>query len=393
MDNIMIIKNNIYNLEKVWRNYKTDYTYDSKGKLFPFPKKGTEWNDIENFINILKSLTNYLDIKEKYILYSTSKNCLICNKKNITAKRYYNMNVMWEDGLSHYIETHYIEPSTMFKKFIYQNETLKITRKLNMNMSNSKNSRFIIEKIKNNNYDYVMITKNQLLILDALMIHGGYNKKYIDNNKNINRYSEHSGLLDFDNNTLSKITVSAKTPRVDTQDNEIYLPDNMNEMLEYEYIFHTHPPTPKPGGRAVDGVLYEFPSIGDLYHFIDHHNEGNVIGSLVVASEGLYNIRKLKLDTENIVVDDNELFNQFQIICNSVQKNSIKKYGYNFTDNIFFSDIAQNKTYINSINNVLNKFNLHIDYYPRKKGKKNLWYIDTVFLVFRDNKIIKNIKK
>ena len=40
----------------------------------------------------------------------------------------------------------------------------------------------------------------------------------------------------------------------------------------YQYLFHTHPPTPKPGGRAGEGIVYEFPSIGDILHFIDHFN-------------------------------------------------------------------------------------------------------------------------
>lgn len=393
MDNIMIVNNRTYNLEKIWRKSKTDYTYDSKGKLFPFPKKGIIWSDIKNFIVILKSINNYLDAHKKYILYDMPRKCLLCNKKNITTRRYYNMNMMWEDGFSHYIEKHYIEPSLLFKKFIYRNTiSKKINRMDNIDSNdNNKKTPFVIKKIKTFDTDYVMISRNQLLILDALMIHGGYTKKYIDTDKSNNKYSEHAGLLDFENNTLSKIVVSGKTHRVDTTDDEIYLPDDMKEMLDYEYIFHTHPPTPKPGGRVKNGILYEFPSVGDLYHFIDHHNEGNVIGSLVITTEGLYNIRKLKQDDENIIIDDDELFNQYHKIFTEVQNKSIKKYGYNFTNNIFFSKISQNTTYINDINMVLNKFNLNIDYYPRKKGKYNIWYIDTVFLVFRDNK--KKLKK
>lgn len=386
MDNIIVINNNKYNLEKIWRKFKTDYTYDSKGKLFPYPKKGKKWAHIKKFTDILSSLNDFLDIKNKYKLYDKPRHCLLCNKKNITTKRYYNMNIMWEDGFIHYIDKHYIEPSIMFKKFIYQNKTLKKLNRTSINRLKNKKSYFSIEKIKKQTIDYVMITKNQLHILDALMIHGGYHKKYIDTDKNINRYSEHAGLLDFDNNKLSKIVVSGKTNRIDSEDDEIYLPDDMNEMYDYEYIFHTHPPTPTPGGRVEGGILYEFPSIGDIYHFIDHHNTGNVIGSLVVASEGLYNIRKNTSNYENIIIDDDELFKKYQIIFTKVQKNSIRKYGTSFTTNKFFSDISQNTKYINDINIVLNKFNIHIDYYPRKKGKNNIWYIDTVFLVFRDNK-------
>lgn len=386
MDNSIIINNKLYKLEKVWRRFKNDYTYDSKGKLFPFPKKGKKWNNKNNFIKILNSLNEYLDIKKKYKLYDKSRHCLICSKKNITTKRYFNMNIMWEDGLIHYIDKHFIEPSLLFKKFIYQNKTLKKIGRMNINRNKNNKSYFVVKKIKRQTQEYVMITKNQLHILDALMIHGGYQKKYIDTDNNINRYSEHAGMLDFDKNTLSKIVVSGKTNRIDVDDDEIYLPEDINDMLNYEYIFHTHPPTPKPGGRVSSGILYEFPSIGDIYHFIDHHNSGNVIGSLVVASEGLYNIRKSTTNIENINIDDDALFEQYHNIFYIVQKNSIRKYGKKFTTNKFFSDIAQNTKYIDDINNVLNKFNIHIDYYPRKKGKNNIWYIDTVFLVFRDNK-------
>ena len=386
MDNILVIKNNIYNLEKVWRMFKTDYARDSKGKIFPFPKTGKKNPNAKNFINILSYLNKYLDVKKKYKQYDTSRHCLICNKKNITNKRYHSTNIMWEDGLIHYIEKHFIEPSLMFKKFIYQNRILKKIRRTNIQKYKNKKEYFVIEKIQRHNNDYVMISKNQLNILDALMSHGGHIKKYTDTNKNINRYSEHAGLLDFDNNTLSKIIVSGKTNRVDTQDDEIYLPDDMEEMFNYEYIFHTHPPTPKPGGRAPNGILYEFPSIGDIYHFIDHHNAGNVIGSLVITAEGLYNIRKNTTSSENIIINDDELFKQYHIIFNRVQKNSIRKYGTSFTSNQFFSEISQDIKYIEIINTTLNKFNLHIDYYPRKKGKDNIWYIDTVFLIFRNNK-------
>ena len=56
-------------------------------------------------------------------------------------------------------------------------------------------------------------------------------------------------------------------------------------------MFHTHPPTPFPGSRVVDGILYEFPSISDIYHFADHFNAGETQGSLIIAPEGMYIIR------------------------------------------------------------------------------------------------------
>ena len=37
-DNIIMMDNKKYYLEKVWRNTKRDSTKDFKGKIFPFPK-------------------------------------------------------------------------------------------------------------------------------------------------------------------------------------------------------------------------------------------------------------------------------------------------------------------------------------------------------------------
>ena len=69
------------------------------------------------------------------------------------------------------------------------------------------------------------------------------------------------------------------------------MPNNVEDMFNYEYIFHTHPPTPRPGGRVNVGIVYELPSIGDVLHFIDHFNDGKISGSIVITSEGIYNIR------------------------------------------------------------------------------------------------------
>ena len=44
------------------------------------------------------------------------------------------------------------------------------------------------------------LSNNHTLILDALLVSGGNTKKY--NIKNNSKYSEHSGLLDFDENSV-----------------------------------------------------------------------------------------------------------------------------------------------------------------------------------------------
>ncbi len=384
MDNVLIQNNHEYRLEKVWRKKKNDYTHDSKGNLYPYPIPGTPWADKKTFIDRLTLLNQFLDLKKKYQLYDEPIDCLICKKKNVTTKLYKYDDTMWQDGIIHYMEKHNIEPSLQFKQLIYNSHLFRQIKRIN---KNDKSNRMILEKIKQYDKEYVMIERNQMLILDALLIHGGYTKRYVGENDNEpSRYSEHAGLLDFEGTFLSKIVVSGATNRVESGDDEIYLPFGMDDMLEYEYIFHTHPPTPKPGGRAVSGILYEFPSIGDIYHFIDHHNDGNVIGSLVVTAEGLYNIRKMNNDANNINVDEDELYKAYYRTFNKTQRDAIYKYGINFNAHKFYANIAQDTSYIEAMNNTLNKYNINIDFYPRKRDKTGKWFIDTVFLVFRKNK-------
>jgi hypothetical protein len=398
-ENTMIDGSKEYKLEKVWRSKKTDKSKDSKGEHFPFPKEGKTWPDRPVIIGRLIDFGYLLDQKKRYDAYDRPKDCLLCDVRNVTTKKYKYANFMWDDGLVHYVERHNIEPSTQFKEFLLNGAT---TQLLNRSLSaykphkerkgkvkKVKKKKMILSRVIKNEHEYVMVNRNQMLILDALMIHGGYAKKYIDLQNNFSRYSEHAGFLEFENNSLSKIVVSGKTTRVDEGDEDIYLPMDMEDMFDYEYIFHTHPPTPRPGGRAKDGILYEFPSTGDLYHFIDHHNGGNVIGSLIVTAEGLYNIHKFSSDSSNISIDDNELFKKYERIFDKVQEESIKKYGAKFDTKTFYSVISQDLTYVSQLNTVLNKFDLQIDFYPRKKDKNGHWVIDTVFLVFRQNKVKK----
>ena len=227
---------------------------------------------------------------------------------------------------------------------------------------------------------YVKLKSNQIMIMDALMYHGGYTKKYVDAKTNNFRYSEHAGLLDFEGRFLDKVIVSGHTNRVDKGDDDIYLPSNMREALKYEYLFHTHPPTPKPGGRSNDGILFEFPSIGDILHFIDHCNDGKTIGSLVVAPEGMYNIRKLHVDAKKIKLDEDLMFKQVNKGYSSIQEEALTKYGTDFSTYDFYSKISQDLTYINKLNKILNIFKLHIDFFPRRRDNKGKWIIDNIYL-------------
>lgn len=374
--NIIYRTNIEYHYESFWRKSKNDNTRDSNGDLFPWPKEGDKyWTDKTEFKNKLLGVQKYLKSKNKFntAVYN-NKDCLLCNQKDITHGTFNLNNIIWEDGLVHYIDVHNVRPSSDFIDKIYKfNPTFK-------NIKRTIKYGSYIYKIEN--MRYIKMERNQILILDALMRHGGYSRKYIDkNNKTpLYRYSEHSGLLDFNHFGLEKVIISGKTNRVDKGDEEIFLPKNMPDALDYEYLFHTHPPTPKPGGRADIGILYEFPSISDLFHFIDHFNDGQTQGSLVITPEGMYNIRKLVFDRQKIKIDEDDLYENMQKTMRKVQDDALKKYGTQFTTYEFYSKISQDRHYIDMINKQLNKYELHIDFYSRLKDDKGKWVIDTIYL-------------
>jgi hypothetical protein len=370
--NIIKKEGKLYFYESYWRINKEDHDRDSFGNLFPYPKQHDNiWSGQEQFLEQLKNIENDLEINK--LTESRIKSCLIC-KKNINNGNYELSDFIWEDGLKHYIMKHNIKPSDEFIEFIY-------TYKSSKNIHNKRIIKYNSETYVVHDIKHIKINKNQLMIIDALLRHGGYNKKYIDKkNKKIYRYSEHAGLLDFNKNGVNKIIISGKTERVDIGDEEIFLPKNIPDAFDYEYIFHTHPPTPKPGGRVTIGILYEFPSISDILHFIDHYNGGLTQGSLVFAAEGMYNIRKHKFDRNKIKIDEDKMNEELQELYPTVQEEAIEQYGTTFNTSFFYEKIAQNNKYINKINKILNNYELHIDYYPRSKDLNGKWILFDLYL-------------
>lgn len=380
MTNEIIIDGKIYKLEGIWRCSKDDKSKDSKGNLYLYPKNENKWTSeiMQNmFLDRLIDIQNVLEhAKNKVIILPNKKcnDCLLCDKKKIITKRFVLGNYVWDDGLFHYIKYHNYKPNDNFKDKIFE-----------YNIATYDQMRLIgntiyydDEKLKTK---YIKLEKNQLMILDALMKHGGYNKKYYDtHNKNITRYSEHAGYLDIKQKNINNIIVSGNTLRVDRHDEEIFLPIINSEAFEYQYIFHTHPPTPKPGGRAKNGILYEFPSIGDIFHFIDHHNEGKTIGSLIMTPEGLYNIRKINQNKTKIKIDEDIFFSEFRKQTKTIQNDAINKYGTDFSSYYFYSTISQDTSYIKKINNFLHKYQLAIDLFPRSKDFKGTWIVNTIYI-------------
>jgi hypothetical protein len=222
---------------------------------------------------------------------------------------------------------------------------------------------------------YIKISKNQMRILESLYVDGSNDKKYYDS-KNKLRYSEHSGLLDFGKSTLQRFIINAKQNISDKYDDNILLPDNMPDAFDFEYMFHTHPSTPKPGSRVSEGFLYEFPSISDFEHFIDHHNFGKIQGSMIIAPEGLYIIKCID-PTKKVKINEREFENYLYEEIEKIQNDAIKKYKNKLHK--FNEIIANDKTYVDRLNLLIKDFNLKVFYKPRIKVN-NKWILDDLYL-------------
>lgn len=226
---------------------------------------------------------------------------------------------------------------------------------------------------------YIKLTKNQLRIFESLFNDGSCNKKYIDS-KNKLRYSEHSGLLDFGKTKLQRVVVNAIPSRTDILDDEIMLPENLPDYFDFEYIFHTHPSTPRPGARVNEGILYEFPSIPDLEQYIDHYNNGKTQGSLVFAPEGLYIIRSLDNKKRIEIRNEKEVFEYILDKFFEIQDKAIEYYGNKFSIETFYKKIAKNRKYLDMYNSIIKDINLKISYVNRVKSKTGEWINDSFYL-------------
>ena len=375
--NILTKYKKVHFYESVWRKnkYITPKDIDINNKPFPYPTKNKIKLDSKynKLIIKLTKINKILDSNKKFKKYKKYKKCLISNKKNITKKLYNLNNVHWEDSLIYYMKNFNIRPSNEFVKFI--NSIKIINNKIMFKNEIVKKHDVISNLYVKKKSKFLKLTNNHTLIFDALLESGGNSKKYDINKKS--KYSEHSGLLDFNNKGLEKIIVSGVEGRVDDSDDDIIMPEDMKDIYDYEFFFHTHPPTPKPGSRAEEGILYEFPSTSDIFHFIHHYNYGKTQGSIVVTPEGMYIIRALNEKVKINIKNDKEVYDNIEKKMFQIQDEAIKKYGTKFNRNFFYSEIAQNTEYIKKFNKFLKKYNIVINYHPRKKINKK-WLLGNI---------------
>ena len=241
--------------------------------------------------------------------------------------------------------------------------------------------------------DFNLFNTNELNVIDGLYEQGSY-QIYIDKKKNIfnsqdSKFSEHYGLLYFTKGKLDKIIVQLNS-RVDKSDPTIFMPQNSEEAFEVDYLFHTHPKTPYLGSRMSNSIIYEFPSISDINHFIEHHNRGRLLGSIVIAPEGVYNIRKLIFNRDKIKLDFEIFISELEDTYIECFKDSMSDYSktkqiekinghLKISETFFYKNISTNLEFIKKINNVLKKYDVTIDFYPRVK-LNNKWIFPTIYL-------------
>jgi len=332
-------------------------------------KHNNVWVNKKYFLLKLTLIEDFLSQSNKNVKDENIKNiCPVCNIK-INSKTFKIKNILWRSELTHFIEKHNYIPSKNFIDIIF---TFKLPLKKHTCIKIKSN-----KVLTKHGLRFIKLESNQLNILDALMEHGGGNKKYKLNNREI--YSEHAGLLDFDKDYLEKIIIFTNTSVTDKYDNEIYLPENNEDAFDYEYIFHTHPPTPLPGSRAIEGFLYEFPSTSDLMHFSEHYNIGITQGSIVIASEGMYLMRKKVIDGKQLKYNDDEFYDSVTREIIKINNDAIKQYGTKINLNKFYHKIAQDMSYIDRLNKFITKYGLEIDYFPRKKRNDN-WVLEDIYI-------------
>jgi hypothetical protein len=332
--------------------------------------------------------------------------CPICKKK-FNIEYFYkskNHNLKIYEYQIHLFTHHNIIDSKFYKK-ICNDFIDDYLYKSNNNKSNNDESYDNINLINksdniNNDISWSVLNTNGLNIMDGLYEIGS-NQIYIEKNKNISeskisRFSEHSGFIYFEKKKISSITVVTGS-RVEQSDPLIFMPTNCLEALKVDYIYHTHPKTPYIGSRIKSGIVYEFPSISDIIHFVEHHNNGKLLGSIIIAPEGIYIIRKNNFDRNPIHIDYDIMVTDLEEIFMECYNDSYSKYSsinyrelkvngeIKLPDKFFYDEVAVNYEYINKINLVLKKYDLFIDYYARVLFDKpkiytKKWIFDDIYI-------------
>ena len=375
--NVLYKNQKLHFYEGIWRKSKKTKKYDINKKLFPFPYK-KKYKKNNSFIKKLKFIEKFLNLKNNYTNYKHPRRCYYTN--NSIGKKIYTLyNVTWDETLLYYIKKYNIKPTYNFKKFINsikkKNNRLYLDKKYKYPNFKIKGTIF-----KRYNKKYLKLNSNQLRILDSLFLDGS-NKFYKYKNKKL--YSEHSGLLDFDNKSIDKIIVNGTNNYYDKNDKHILLPNNIKDEADYEFIFHTHPITKN---RINDKIIYEFPSFSDLLNFSENYNEGYTQGSIIICPEGIY-IIYAKDVKKKILLTNKDKDLEYDLLDINLQ--AYNKYFKSYSKKLFYTKIIKDYYYLNAFNKLIKPYNLIIKYYPRIKDNNN-YILPDIHLKLN---IIETIKK
>jgi hypothetical protein len=88
----------------------------------------------------------------------------------------------------------------------------------------------------------------------------------------------------------------------------------------------------------------------------------------------------MDLKKNRIKIDEDAFYRKIRKNYWKIQDEAIDFYTTNFSKNDFYTKIAQDTTYIDKLNILMNEFKMHIDYFPRTRDKSQSWIIDTVYL-------------
>lgn len=323
----------------------------------------------------VQKLSNKINHKEHFFQNNLCSRC--------TATKYYQLgNIVWGNNIKHKIKSHTSYPSEYFVKIIMGMCIIDDT---------IVNPPITLKENQIRNFNYVRLSRNHLLIIDALMKQGSQ-PRYLVPKDRINKeekyvYSEHSGVISIKDNMIDNIIVSTETNRLDMDDDNIYLPINTKIMSESIFFFHTHPNTNKNGGRIDDGIIYEFPSANDIFNFIKYSIDGKAQASVIVAAEGTYVIRMISYQNE--VIPDKKFFYLLKRFILKIEKLAMKKIRPQEIDyddpNVFHEIIGNNLSFVRQLNRFVEPMNVFIEYYPRSKIN-NEWVLDEIYLAYVSHK-------
>ena len=348
-------------------------TVDALGAPYPEAKEETPYNALI-LLRKLYNLQQHLlkdrgDKRFRYVEHDPYK-CPLCGKLVRDNRTYYYREMVWDGALIHQIMRHGWHPSELFTDFVVA-ATISIDR-------NNGSVRIAGRRTANQNgTHHLTIDRNQWHIMDALMLAGG-KRQWLDKH-NRERFSEAVGFLEPDasGSSVERI-VLGRADMVDQNDTTILFPDPLKGLEEHEYYFHTHPPTPKPGARVSEGILYEMPSPDDLMHFVNNLAYGSTRGSIVLAPEGVYilTVRRNKQQKDIVTLPESAYEDYLDVVID-VQKQAIAHFGIKrvVSQQVFYEKVAQDTQWAQKVDRLLKKWGLRLHYKPRSFINGS-WIID-----------------